>query len=210
MRGGTAFALLLLPRLCIAMDLAPDDGALVRAVVDGIAVARAANGYDAREYLIHAVADARDVQPEQGSVDAIVLLTPLERLRHAAYLRAVSGEAIEPSLAAAREFYVAQEVGFRIFSHGLDGTDVRFTERFSSATLRMDGKEIAPIRMERSPASLGRYPRAARERERTVGTVTYWFGVAGYPEIPQGMALLSFRDAEQRALEVSVDFRSRR
>lgn len=209
-RGFVAVAVLLAPVASLAMDVAPADDALVRVVVEGRAMATTANGYDVREYLLQAVADARNILPDQGSVDAVILLTPLERLRHAAYLQAMSGLAGEPAATAARTLYVPEEVGFRVFAHGIDGGDSGFTERFQIATLRVGEQTFVPVRIERSPASIGRYPLAPRNRERTVGTVTYWFQIDRPSEWAQASANLSFRDAEGKAVDVLADFAVRR
>ena len=210
MKRPLATVLLLLPGVATAMDLVPDEAALVRAVAEGAATGRQSNGYDAREYLVYTVDDARDIRPGQGSVDAVVLLTPLERLRHLAYLRATTGVKDEPTAATAKSLFLPEEVGFRVFAHGTDGADSRFTERFSIASLRMASTTADAGRVERSPASIGRFPLAASDRERTVGTVTYWFRLDALPGIAGGTAMLEFRDAENNPVVVPVDFSTRR
>ena len=203
MLGRLMVALLLAPVSVRAMDLSPDNEALVRAIVEGRAVAAANNGYDAREYLLYAVPDARDVLPNQGSVDAVVLLTPIERLRHAAYLQATSDVTVAKSL------FVPYEIGLRVFAHGTDSGDGALTQHFQDATLRIGTRMLPAARIERSPTSIGRYPFAARDRERSVGTVTYWFDATAIPELAEATALLSFRDAEGKAFELDVNFASR-
>lgn len=210
MKRPLATVLLLLPGVATAMDLVPDEAALVRAVAEGAATGRQSNGYDAREYLVYTVDDARDIRPGQGSVDAVLLLTPLERLRHLAYLRATTGVEDEPTAEAAKLLFVPNEIGFRVFAHGVDGADSQFTERFSSGRLRLGSTSVNSSRVERSPASVGRYPLAASDRERTVGTVTYWFRLDVLPGITAGTATLEFLDAENHAMALPVDFSTRR
>ncbi len=78
-------ALAALARPALAVDLAPDAAAIARAAADGRAMYKPSYGYDLADHVVYQVRDARAIDPNDGSVDAVVLATPLERTRHAAY-----------------------------------------------------------------------------------------------------------------------------
>jgi hypothetical protein len=191
------------------MDLDPDQATRQRVVTEGVEVARVADGYSARNYVLYEVPDARNVDPDLGSVDAVVLLTPLERLRHDAYLEALSNRPLPATERAVATKLEESEIAFRVFARGKDLSDDMFLQRFSDATLSVGGKARKNSKIDRSQPSIGVYPLATHGRERTIGTITYWFDVASDPGIQRAVGTLSFSDDQGRHYQIPVDFSTR-
>jgi len=101
------------------------------AVAQGRGAAAAHLGYDAGSYLLYSAPDTLLLAPGQGSIDAVVVGTPFERVTYASYLAAfqeskISAEAI---VAAA----VPDTIDFVVFAHSGNPKDQTFLHRFRSA-----------------------------------------------------------------------------
>ena len=183
-----------------AADFAPGKGAISEAAKAGASIAKAHNGYPLHDYVLYAVRDARDLDPADGNVDAVVLITPLEHVRHAAYLAAISGRKFDPA-----QVPLATGLEVRIFAHGNQGGDMDFLGRFSDATLQLDGTSYASSGKEYSLVSEGVYPLAKGDRDRWVGTVTYRFEPGAAAPLAHGAGQLEFRDAGGKAFSLPID-----
>lgn len=190
-----------------AADLAPAPAAIARAARAGLVQAAAREGYPLRSHVLYEVRDARAADPADGAVDAIVLATPLERTRHAAYMAAYSGRTISPAQAYAEAGLPPGRLSIVVFAHGADETDEAFAAGFSAATLTISGD--APITAEpmASETSEAVYPLAAHNRARQVATITYRFDLSALRDAGRRTAQLRLRDATGRAFDIPIDLR---
>jgi hypothetical protein len=176
-----------------AADLAPSPAAITRAAAEGAALAPRREGYALKDHVIYAVRDARAIDPADGAVDAVVLATPLERTRHAAYIAAYGGGRISGAEAYRRAALPPGQLAVIIFAHGRDHDD----EVFDGATI-----EAAPV--AGAPAEKV-YPLAPANRERMAGTVTYRFDLGAVRDAGRKQTRLRFIDATGKAFDLPID-----
>ena len=112
------------------------------AVAQGRAAAAAHLGYQVSGYLLYSVGDALVVAPGQGSVDAIVVGTPFERVTFASYLAAFQDSAPSADAIAAAES--PGTVDFIVFAHSADSKDQAFLRHFRSPRLIAAGRTLHP------------------------------------------------------------------
>lgn len=198
-------AVIALPMPAMAVDLAPDAAAIARAVADGRAMYRPAYGYDLADHVIYEVRDARAIDPADGSVDAVVLATPLERTRHAAYFGQYEKQALSPEEAFRRGGLAANQIAFIVFAHGGDDADMEFPGKFSAATLAIGGRQLAATAIDRGGPSISTYPLSTKGRMRFVATISYRFDLTGIAEGAEGKARLAFTDASGKSFDLPVD-----
>lgn len=188
-----------------AADLAPKPAALARAVKAGIAEAAAHEGYPLRSHLLYEVRDARVADPADGAVDAIVLATPIERTRHAAYLAAYTRQKVTVAQAYADAGLPPGGLAVIVYAHGADADDEAFATGFSPATLTFAGAEPLTAKPTHSEITDAVYPLAVRNRSRQVATISYRFDVGGIADAGRRTARLSLRDATGKVFEIPVD-----
>jgi hypothetical protein len=186
-------------------DLAPGPAAIGAAARAGLADAAARQGYPLRAHVLYEVRDARAADPADGAVDAVVLATPLERTRHAAYIAAYSGRTLTPAEAYAEAGLPPGHLAVIVFAHGADEDDAAFAAGFSAATLLVAGAAAQTAEPAPSETSEAVYPLAARNRSRQVATITYRFDLSAVPGAGARRAWLFFRDATGKAFDLPVD-----
>jgi len=201
---GVAIGALMAPAL--AADLAPDAAAIARAAAEGRAMFKPSQGYELQDHVVYAVRDARDIDPADGSVDAVVLATPLERTRHAAYFGAYQKIAMPPAEAFRKGGLGAGQVAFIVFAHGDDEADMEFPDKFAPASLTIGGRTLAPAAIDRGGPSPSTYPLSAHGRSRFVATITYRFDLSGIAGANEAKARLAFTDASGKSFDLPVDF----
>lgn len=189
-----------------AADLDPSPALLDRAAAEGGRIAARHAGYPFGGYILHQVRDARALDPADGAVDAVVLATPIERTRHAAYIAAYGGRPIDGAEAYRRAGFGRGRIAVIIFAHGATADDESFVRQFSHASLSFAGGggaiDAAPVASETSETS---YPLAPRDRERMVATITYRFDLAGVAGAGDRHARLRFVDSTGKPFDLSVD-----
>jgi hypothetical protein len=198
-------AILALAAPARAVDLAPDAAAIARAAAEGRAMYKPTVGYGLHDYAIYAVRDARAIDPADGSVDAVVIATPLERTRHAAYFGAYEKRALPPAEAFRKGGLGPGRIAFIVFAHGGDEADMEFPGKFSTATLVIGGRTLAATAIDRGGPSPSTYPRSTRGRTRFVATITYRFDLSGIPDAGRARARLDFTDASGKSFDLPVD-----
>jgi hypothetical protein len=198
-------ALAALARPALAVDLAPDAAAIARAAADGRAMYKPSYGYDLADHVVYQVRDARAIDPNDGSVDAVVLATPLERTRHAAYFGQYQQTALAPGDAYRKGGLDAGQIAFIVFAHGSNEGDMEFPARFSAASLTIGGHQLATIAVDRGGPSFSTYPLATKDRSRFVATVTYRFDLATVPGAATAAGRLAFTDATGKAFDLPVN-----
>jgi hypothetical protein len=189
----------------MAVELAPDGAALARAAAEGRALFKPQSGYPLQDHLIYAVRDARAIDPADGSVDAVVLATPLERTRHAAYFGVYERRALTPERAFHESGLAAGQIAFIVFAHGGEDADMEFPGKFSPAVLSLGDRRLTPIGIDRGGASPSIYPLAKRGRMRFVATITYRFELTAVPQAGEAKGRLAFTDATGKAFDLPVD-----
>ncbi|WP_156680425.1 hypothetical protein [Sphingomonas profundi] len=203
-----AAAILALAATCpaTAADLAPGPAAITAAAGEARAMVAAHEGYRVKDHVLYAVRDARGIDPADGSVDAIVVATPWERTRHAAFIAAYTERPVSPEDAYRRAGLPAGTLAILIYAHGRDAEDRDFADRFGPARLAFDGATVpASGPPDHSPLSEAVYPLAAGARERRVATVTYRFDLAALAGAGQRAGRLQFTDASGKAFDVPID-----
>jgi hypothetical protein len=189
----------------LAVDLAPDAAAIARAAADGRAMYRPSTGYDLADHVIYEVRDARAIDPKDGNVDAVVLATPLERTRHAAYFGQYEQHALAPGEAYRKGGLGAGQIAFIVFAHGGDEADMEFPDKFSAATLTIGGKQLAATAVDRGGPSFSTYPLSTTGHSRFVATITYRFDLASVADAARGKGRFAFTDATGKSFDLPVD-----
>jgi hypothetical protein len=189
----------------LAIDLAPDGAAIARAAAEGRAMYKPSLGYDLADHVVYEVRDARAIDPKDGNVDAVVLATPLERTRHAAYLGQYEQHALAPAEAYRRGGLGAGQIAFIVFAHGSDEADMEFPAKFSTATLTIAGKQLAAVAVDRGGPSFSTYPLSTTGRSRFVATISYRFDLRTVPGAATAQGRLGFTDATGKPFDLPVN-----
>lgn len=204
-RAAAGLALAAVAAPSAAVDLAPEAAAVARAAAEGRALYKPQFGYPLKDHVVYAVKDARGIDPADGSVDAVVLATPLERIRHAAYFAEYEKRASSPAELYAKSGLAAGQVAFIVFAHGGPDGDMEFPEKFSRATLSVGDRQLEASTVDRGGASPSIYPLARSGRMRFVATITYRFDLAGLAGAATAAARLAFTDATGKSFDLPVD-----
>jgi len=162
-------------------------------------------GYEMADHVVYEVRDARAIDPADGSVDAVVIATPLERTRHAAYFGQYEKRALTPAEAFRKGGVGAGQIAFIVFAHGDDDADMEFPGKFSVATLAIGGRQLTASAVDRGGPSFSTYPLSTRGRTRFVATITYRFDLRGIADAAHAKARLAFTDATGKSFDLPVD-----
>jgi hypothetical protein len=188
-----------------AAVLSPSTEEIAKAAADGRRLAAPHEGYPLKDYVVYEVKDARAIDPNDSDVDAVVIATPLERTRHAAFVAAFAGHRIGSAEARARSLLPDNHIEIIIFAHGADRADRRFVHGFGPAFLIQRTQPLAAA-LPVADAPFGAvYPLAQRDRRRFVATISYRFDLSSVPELAAAKARVTFRDASGKAFDLPVD-----
>lgn len=192
-----------------AAVLMPTSAEIAEATRAGVALAAPHEGYLLKDYAVYAVKDSRTIDPANGLVDAVVLATPLERTRHAAFLATYAGKSVTPAQAQGQSGLRNGEVRFVVYAHGATAGDDAFVGGFSAAQLAIGGRtlEAAPVA---GSVSLGTYPLVEGDRFRFVAAIRYTFDLSGVPQAGAGKGTLKFTDAGGKVFDLPVDLEAYR
>lgn len=203
---------IVLPALALALatpvsaaDLAPTAQAVATAAAAGKAAYKLGEGYSLKAHVLYAVKDARNIDPADGEVDAVVVGTPLERTRHAGYLAARTKQK-----ASAQDCYRAAglppgQLAILVFAHGRDAEDEAFPQEFGSARIVFDDGVADAVTIERGRPSEGIYPLAEVDRMRSVAVVTYRFDLSRWPDAGARKGRLRFTDGGGKRFDIPID-----
>ena len=189
-----------------ALVLEPHMSEIANAVRVGVKMAKPSQGYSLKNYVIYEVKDARSIDPQDGEVDAILLATPLERIRHAAFVAASEGTSISPIEARQMANLANHEIEIVVYAHGEDGHDRAFVARFGTALLVGPTWEISAQPTISDP-SRTIYPLAQSDRVRFVGTVTYHFDLAHTAATEFDPVRLEVTDGSGKVFKIPLSFR---
>jgi len=199
-----ALALLLASAPAAAVDFAPGEDAIAQAADDGAAIAARKEGYPLPDYVLHEVRDARDLDPADGNVDAVVLATPLERVRHAAYREALSGHPRDVTKLVEESGLANGSIRVIIFAHGDDELDDAFPVKFTAIRLRAGTNALEPSSMSHTQPAETIYPLAKVDRERLVSAITLIFDLKAAGLRGSEEARLTFTDATGKPFDIAV------
>ena len=114
-------------------------GEIQNAEQAGIALARAHQGFPVASYAIFSTPNALTLEQGQGSVDAIAVSTPYQRVLYESYLAAFQGGV--PSTEALRRAAEPFTLDFVVIAHssGQDANEQQFLTRFSNPIVKIQG-----------------------------------------------------------------------
>lgn len=188
-----------------AANLAPSTQEIAVAAATGKAQVKADGGYPLRDHLLYAVKDARGIDPADGEVDAIIVATPLERTRHAAYIAERTGRSLSPQAAYTSTELPTGYVSILVFAHGKDAEDDSFPKRFGQASLIFPDGIIDAVDTDRGEPSEAVYPLATVNRQRNVATITYRFNLSQWPDAGRRSGRLVFIDGDGKRFDLPLD-----
>jgi len=183
----------------------PDSAQIADAVDQGVRLAAAHDGYPSKDYLVHRAKDTLALDPDDGDVDAVLLATPLERTRHAAFMGAYTGHPITAAEARSGAELPDKWLEVIVFAHGNNDRDRKFGEQFGTATLDFPGRSVASVSIEHSKPDRSQYPHTPRDSERFVGTVTYKFDLTWITITQDKPVTLAFDDPSGKHFEILID-----
>ena len=191
-----------------AASLAPDDRQLAAAIDRGRVLAASQGNYSLKKNIAWEVPDARTIDPALGSVDAVLVATPIERATHAGFLAAHDGRQLTVSEARGSERIQPGWLRIILFTHGPDAKDESYVEKFSNARLVFGNDTIVAQKMEHSEPSESTYPLATENRERQVATITFHFNLSKSPKLQATRGRLQFTDDAGRTFDQPIDLSS--
>ena len=112
-----------------------------RAVAAGKQMATPSSGYKVQDWVLFDVKDPFTIGPNQGTVEAVIVGTPFERLRYASYLAAFQGTPLKPKEAQQKAAALDDTVSFIVFAHAPGTGDQyrNFLQSFRAARLNVKG-----------------------------------------------------------------------
>ncbi|GAA4015497.1 hypothetical protein GCM10022631_29470 [Deinococcus rubellus] len=162
------------------------------------------SGYPGGEYLVYAVPDALKLEAQNGSVDAVLAGTPLERTRYESFLSALGEDPITPQQARERTQVPDHTIEFLVYAHGSTPEDQSFQAKFSAARLTLGGQTFNSTSTDKSDTSSSLYPRTAGEiGVRYTGIVMYHFKVP--VRLDGASGTLRFTDATGKTFRLAVN-----
>lgn len=188
-----------------AADLAPSHDHIAAAAARGRSEMTLGAGYSLKAHVLYAVKDARAIDPADGEVDAVVIGTPLERTRHAAYIAARTERT-----ASAEDCYRAAglppgHLAVIVFAHGKDAEDEEFPQAFGQASIVFADGIADAVAIERGKPSEAIYPLAETDRMRSVALVTYRFDLSRWPDAGTRKGRLLFTDGSGKRFDLPID-----
>jgi hypothetical protein len=177
----------------------------------GLELARKHDGFPVSQYAILARPDALSLVPGEGSVDAIIVGTPYERVSYASYLAAFQDQT--PSVTDLQSAATPYTVDFIVVAHsaGHGAGEQSFLTRFSGPTLDVPGiGRLKPISKTVFGPTLDFYNLPNERRvPRWLGYDSYRFDLRELPgrtvDISRLKAILRISDPYGRRYSEPVD-----
>lgn len=207
------FGLLLTASLATGFEPQLSQSAIKEAVQAGANLANAKGGYKLQDWVLFGDEDPFVIRPDEGTVEAVVIGTPFERLRYQSYLQHYQGNELTMQEAQERASELENTVTFVVFAHspgsGQEYQD--FLENFGSATLQLAGdSELSPSNVETFGSAQDFYNIPGEASEfRYLGYVAYRFDLA--PLAQEGRDIsslegtLTFTDSTGREYSFEVN-----
>jgi hypothetical protein len=156
------------------------------AIRDGKTIAFAHQGYPVSNYTVFQVPDALAITPGGGSIDAVVVATPFERVRYASYLAYFQQTSPRPDEITRASN--ADEIDFLIFAHSSADMDRNFLSGFRAASI-----------------SSARSVHLAFASRSTFGPTVDFYNVAGQGRQPRLVGFDTFRFDLRQLVAQGVD-----
>ena len=154
-----------------------------RAVAAGERMATPSSGYKLQNWVLFDVKDPFTIGPNQGTVEAVVVGTPFERLRYASYLAAFQGTPLKPEEAQQQAADLDNTVSFIVFAHAPGTGDQyrSFLQGFRGASLNLEGaggQKLKLVHTEITGPAQDFYNVPGKAAEfRYLGNVAFKFGL---------------------------------
>jgi hypothetical protein len=184
---------------------APTTLQISAAIETGRAFAERHEGYYSADYLIYKSSDTLALDSAGGSVDAVVLGTPLERTRHASFLESYS---LKKAAARNLRLEAALPDGWLqivVFAHGATRMDRDFAKRFGPASLYVGAGTVMPASVDYEGPERAIYPHAVRDAVRYAATIAYKFDLSAMPNIERQTVVFSFSDETGKHFDLPID-----
>lgn len=173
----------LLVNVAAAFDPHLPPSEVQRAVAAGERMVTPSSGYKVQDWVLFDVKDPFTIGPNQGTVEAVVVGTPFERLRYASYLAAFQGTPLEPKEAQQKAAALDNTVSFIVFAHAPGTGDQyrSFLQGFRAARLNFEGtggQRLEPTHTEITGPAQDFYNVPGKAAEfRYLGNVAFRFSL---------------------------------
>lgn len=174
---------------------------LKSAIDAGRAAAKSHEGLSAQFYTAFATRDALAASPDAGSVDAVVVGTPFERVEYAAYVAGFEGRTA--TVAEIADASTPQTLDVIVFAHSRDPLDQAFLGHFRGARLTIGTVKRNPISISSTQPAKDFFNTPVGRQLLWLGTVTYRFDLRGVAA--DSIATYTVSDPYGRAYEVRID-----
>jgi len=171
------------------------------AIAVGRAAAKSHEGLSAQAYTAFATSDALEASPHGGSIDAVVVGTPFERVEYAAYVAAF--ERRTASVDEISDASTPQTLDVVVFAHSRDPLDQGFLRRFHGATLTVGSVKHNPLSVMLTPPTKDFFNSPSGRQLLWLGDMTYRFDMRGVK--PDAVVTFSVIDPYARAYDVPLD-----
>lgn len=192
----------------LAFTATPSEVQRQQAISEGQALARKHNGYPVKDYLLYSVADAYTLTPDEGSVEAVQLATPLERTRWGSYFLTIQGKPLTAEAVRQQAGLAAGHLAVIVYAHSQDGgaKDQDFLKDLGPMHLILGGRTLTPTGITRSGASLNNYKDGGGQVVfRWTDALSATFDLSSLGETTTAQGLLRFTDATGKAFDLPVN-----
>jgi hypothetical protein len=189
------------------VELSPDAAGIAAAAEKGAALGVLHEGYPMKDYAAYTVRDTRNIDPADGNVDAVIVATPIERTRHAAFIATYAGHPVVADEAYRRADLAPGQIGFLVFAHGSNEIDQDFISKFGDAELVIGDTAHKAVARKTTEPSQSLYRLAPRGRQRFVATIFYRFDLAAEPDAGAAATRLRFTDATGKRFDLPIDLK---
>jgi hypothetical protein len=148
---------------------------------EGAVMAQAHEAYAVRPWLLWDRKNPFAADRGHAGLDAVVVETPYERVRYAAYLQRLQALPVTKDEIEQWRRDASRRIGFIVYAHSRSAADIEMTflERFANATLTLRSGET----MRASSRAIfggrgGFYDVGTLREERYTGSLTYRFTIA--------------------------------
>ena len=217
LRSKTSLSLLVLGvalfvNVAAAFDPHLPPGEVQRAVAAGKQMATPSSGYKVQNWVLFDVKDPFTIGPNQGTVEAVIVGTPFERLRYASYLAAFQGTPLKPKEAQQEAAALDNTVSFIVFAHAPGTGDQyrSFLESFHAARLNFggaNGQKLKPAQAKITGPAQDFYNVPGKAAEfRYLGNVAFKFDLGSLGrQAGMAKATFSFTDSTGRNYRFPVE-----
>lgn len=217
----SATAIILLAAGNVTFAFSPSlSAAQVKSAVDaGDHMVAKTHGYIVKDYLVKQFDGGITLTEAQANaeVDAVMVETPIERIRYNSYLDKYQGAALSLDKAKKQAAQYANQIQFKVFAHSPDASlkSQSFLDHFGTATLSVKGgPTLKATKVNNSGASRDFYDISRKGQPQKasflwLGYVEYTFDLAPLKgkgiDISKLVGTLSFKNSQGKQFSMPVD-----